>query len=191
MEVMSPGQAGALYGSVGGWGVLLIETRRGVRPQNNARKQNELLFGFDWTQEEQGYRWFRVAGSSLLGNALGLGVSLIAAGQCFEVRARGILSVETERCNAITTMLAGFVTLALPAAAGSYAARWAGGTGRSQGRVLPGLIVGTISGAAGYLLLVRGQGTDSELATQVGAVILTVGTPTLLTLSDRVLRILR
>ena len=57
--------------------------------------------------------------------------------------------------------------------------------------MLPGLIVGTISGAAGYLLLVRGQGTDSDFATHAGAVILTVGTPTLLTLSDRVLRILR
>jgi hypothetical protein len=191
MEVMSPGQAGALYGSVGGAGVLLIETRRGTRPDSNTRRENELLFGFDWSEEERAYPWFRVAGSSLLGNALGLGVSLVAADQCFEVRARGILSVQTARCNAITTMLAGFVTLALPAAAGSYAARWAGGTGRSHGRVLPGLIVGTISAAGGYLLFVRGQGTDSAIATNTGALILTVGTPVLLTFSDRLLRILR
>jgi hypothetical protein len=191
MEVMSPGQAGALYGSVGGAGVLLIETRRGVRPEDNRRRNDELLFGFDWSQEAQAYPWLRVAGSSLVGNALGLGVALVTAEQCFEVRARGILSVQTARCNAVTTMLAGFVSLALPAAAGSYAARWAGGTGRSRGRVLPGLIVGTISAAGGYLLLVRGQGTDSEVASTAGAVILTVGTPILLTLSDRVLRILR
>jgi hypothetical protein len=191
MEVMSPGQAGALYGGVGGAGILLIETRRGVRPQDDARRRNELLFGFDWSQEENPYPWLRVAGSSLIGNALGLGVSLLAAEQCFEVRARGILSVQTARCNAVTTMLAGFVTLALPAAAGSYAARWAGGTGRSQGRVLPGLIVGTISAAGGYLLLVRGEGTDSAPLTNTGALILTLGTPLLLTISDRVLRILR
>jgi hypothetical protein len=191
LEVLSPGQAGALYGSVGGWGVLLIETRRGVRPPDRARGERELLFGFDWSEEERGYPWFRVAGSSLLGNALGLGVAMLAADQCFEVRARGILSVQTSRCNAVTTMLAGFVSLALPAAAGSYAARWAGGTGRSRGRVLPGLIVGTISAAGGYLLLVRGQGSNSDTATNTGALILTVGTPVLLTISDRALRILR
>ena len=40
----------------------------------------------------------------------------------FEVRSRGILSVETKRCNAITTMLAGLASLSLPSAAGSWAA---------------------------------------------------------------------
>jgi hypothetical protein len=191
LEALSPGQAGALYGTGSAWGVLLIETRRGVRPGEQSANRDEMVFGFDWSQEQESYRWLLVGGSSVVANAIGLGASYLAANRCFEVRARGILSVQTARCNALTTMLAGFVTLALPSALGSYAARWAGGTERSRGRVLPGVIVGTITAAGGYMLLVRGQGTDSDMLTNAGAIVLTVGTPLLLTISDRAMRVLR
>jgi hypothetical protein len=191
VEALSPGQAGALYGSISGWGVLLIETRRGILPGEQRSGRNELIFGFDWSAERESYPWLLVGVSSLAANAIGLGASYLAANRCFEVRTRGILSVQTARCNAITTMLAGFVTLALPSALGSYAARWAGGTERSRGRILPGAIVGTITAAGGYMLLVRGQGTDSETLKNAGAIVLTVGTPLLLTIADRALRVLR
>jgi len=41
------------------------------------------------------------------------------------------------------------------------------------------------------MLLVRGQGTDSETLKNAGAIVLTVGTPLLLTIADRALRVLR
>lgn len=191
LEVMSPGQAGAIYGTAAGGGVLLIETRRGVRPGGPRAAGEELTFGFDWTEEEEGYAWGRVLASSVAANALGIGISVLAAGQCFEIRARGILGVHASRCNAITTMVAGFATLALPGVAGSYAARWAGATDRSRGRILPGLIMGTLSSAAGYMLVVRGQSSESGAASTAGGLLLTVGTPLMLTFSDRLLRILK
>jgi hypothetical protein len=190
LEVLSPGEAGAQYGSVGGWGVLMIETRRGTRPDRPRNAQDELVFGFDWEAEQRSYRWARVVGGSVLGNALGLGLSLAAAEKCFEVRQRGVLGVH-KRCRGILTMAAGMLTLSLPSLAGSYAARWGGATDRSQGRILPGLVMGTISAATGYLLLVRGESLGSDGMATAGAVILTVGTPALLILSDRTLRVLR
>lgn len=190
LEVQSPGEAGAQYGSVGGWGVLLIETRRGTRPDRPNAVKKELVFGFDWEAEQRSYRWARVVGGSVVGNALGLGLSLASADQCFRIRARGVLGVR-KRCNAITTMAAGLLTLSLPSLAGSYAARWGGTTERSQGRILPGLVIGTISAAAGYLLLVRGESWEDNGMIAAGTLILTVGTPTLLLISDRTLRVLR
>jgi hypothetical protein len=190
LEVLSPGEAGAQYGSAGGWGVLMIETRRGTRPDRPRNAQDELQFGFDWAGEQRPYRWAHVVGGSVLGNALGLGLSYAVADQCFEVRQRGVLGVH-KRCNGITTMAAGLLILSFPSLAGSYAARWGGTTDRSQGRILPGLVTGTISAAAGYLLLVKGESQGEDGMVTAGAVILTVGTPTLLVLSDRMLRVLR
>jgi hypothetical protein len=190
LEVLSPGEAGAQYGSAAGWGVLMIETRRGTRPDRPRNAQNELVFGFDWEAEQRPYRWARVVGGSVVGNALGLGLSLATADQCFEVRQRGILGVH-KRCNGITTMAAGLLILGLPSLTGSYAARWGGSTDRSRGRILPGLVTGSISAAAGYLLVVKGKSLEDGGIATAGALILTVGTPTLLVLSDRMLRVLR
>jgi hypothetical protein len=106
------------------------------------------------------------------------------------VRLRGVLGVR-KRCNAISTMAAGMLTLSLPSLAGSYAARWGGSTERSQGRILPGLVMGTITAAAGFLLVVRGESLEADGMTTAGTLILTVGTPALLIFSDRTLRVLR
>jgi len=189
LEVMSPGQAGALYGASGGTGVLLIETRRGIRPQR-PQQAEALSAGLDWSLEEKPYPWAKVVGSAMIGNALGLGLSLGAADQCFRVRTRGILGVR-ERCNALTTMLSGFLTLGLPGTAGTYGARWAGGTARSQGRALPGLLMGSMSAGAGYLLIVEGEGDRSNPGVIAGAALLTLGTPLILTFTDRAFRLLR
>jgi hypothetical protein len=190
LEVMSPGEAGAQYGSMGGWGILMVETRRGTRPDRPAAAKDELMVGFDWEAEQRSYRWGRAASGSLIGNALGLGLSLAAADQCFRIRSRGVLGVR-KRCNAITTMASGLLTLSLPSIAGSYGARWGGSTERSRGRILPGMVLGTISAATGYLLLVRGESWEDDGMMAAGTVILTVGTPALLLLADRTLRVLR
>jgi hypothetical protein len=190
LEVMSPGEAGAQYGSAGGWGVLMVETRRGTRPDRPAAAKEEMVVGFDWEAEQRSYRWGRAASGSLIGNALGLGLSLVAADQCFRIRSRGVLGVR-QRCNAITTMASGLLTLSLPSLTGSYAARWGGSTERSRGRILPGLVLGTISAATGYLLLVRGESWEDDAMMTAGTVVLTIGTPALLLLSDRTLRVLR
>jgi hypothetical protein len=85
----------------------------------------------------------------------------------------------------------GVAGLALPAFAGAFDARWAGGTDRSQGRFLPSSMVSSLAVAAGYLLVVEGEGERSNVTTTAGAIVLLAGTPALLTLADRVLRALR
>lgn len=190
LEAVSPGQAGARYGIMGGRGVLLIETRRGPRPERLRGREERFVSGFDWSGETGGYPWARVLGSSFVGNALGVGIGLLAANQCLHVDDNGLLGVRS-RCNAVTTMAAGFVTLGLPSVAGSYAARWGGATNRSQGRILPAAVMGSMSAAAGYLLLVEGESGDAGGARNAGALMLGIGTPLLVAFSDRVFRVLR
>ena len=188
VEVLSPGQASARYGRAASSGALLIETRRGPAPR--ARARSRRVSGFDWSAETEPYRWTRVLGSSFLGNALGLGVALTMANRCFSVEDTGILGLRTH-CNGATTLGIGFLSLGLPGLAGSLAAHRAGATGRSRGRVLPAAVFGTMASAAGYLLLIEGESSNSGAAVGAGALILGVATPILLTFSDRLFRALR
>ncbi|MGH7502085.1 MAG: carboxypeptidase-like regulatory domain-containing protein [Longimicrobiales bacterium] len=189
LEILSPGQAGTQFGAAANYGVLLIETRTGPRPERRAERSLPLS-GFDWSEEPSPYRWFRVVGSSFLGNAIGLGVGHLIADQCIDTSRSGFPGIRT-RCGPISTTVAGVISLALPALAGSAAARWAGGTERSQGRLLPSSAIASLAVAAGFLLLVEGEGHRSDVTKTAGTVVLVAGTPALLTLADRVFRSLR
>jgi hypothetical protein len=189
LELLSPGQASTQYGMAANSGVLLIETRTGPRPERRVADVRHLT-GFDWSDETRPYRWGRVAGSSFLGNAVGLGVGMFLANQCLETSRRGTPGLRP-RCGAVSTTFTGVVGLALPAVAGSLAARWAGGTARSRGRLIPSSMLSSLAVAAGYLLIVEGEGERSGVTTTAGAIVLVAGTPALLTLADRVFRSLR
>lgn len=189
LEVMSPGQAGMQYGTAGNYGVLLIETRTGPRPTRRVA-DDRIVSGFDWSEEQKPYPWLRVAGGSFLGNAVGLGIGMLLANQCLNTSRSGPPGLRTT-CGPIPTTVTGVAGIALPAFAGSFAARWAGGTDRSQGRIIPSSMVSSLAVAAGYLLVVEGEGEHSNVTTAAGAVVLLAGTPLLLTLADRVFRALR
>jgi hypothetical protein len=183
VEAISPGQAGVQYGTLGGNGVLLIETRRGPGPARQ-RPGEELMIGFDWSQEPAPYPWFKVVASSVLGNALGLGVGLLAADQCLLVdHDRGTVGVR-DGCGGMKALVTGSLAVVLPIFTTSYATRWGGTTVRSRGRLVPGVLVGSLSALTGYLLLVEGQSAAAGVA-------LGLGIPSLVILSDRVFRVLR
>ena len=183
VEAISPGQAGVQYGTLGGNGVLLIETRRGPGPPRQ-RPGEELLIGFDWSQEPAPYPWLKVVASSLLGNALGLGIGLLAADQCLLVdNDRGTVGVR-DACGGMKALASGSLAVVLPIFATSYATRWGGTTVRSRGRLIPGVLVGSLSALTGYLLLVEGQSAAAGVA-------LGIGIPSMVILSDRVFRVLR
>ena len=189
LELLSPGEAGARYGSDAGWGVLLIETRSGVRREAPRRVERPLV-GFDPVLEQRSYPWARVFGSSLLANAIGVGMGLLLADQCLVVSDTGFEGLRT-RCPAVSAVAAGFGSLAVPAVAGSFAARWAGSTDRSQGRILPTTALAATSVTLGYLLVVHGHGGRSAGAQTGGAIVLVVATPMIVTLADRAFRALR
>ena len=189
IEMLGPAEAGTRYGIAGGRGVLLIETRQGIRARPRTGRAGAPLAGLDWSLESQPYRWGRVAGSSVIGNAVGLGLSLLVADQCLRLD-EGINGLRS-KCDAFSTVGAGFLLLGLPGLSSSFAAGWAGTTDRSKGRMLPSTLLGTLSAASGYLLLVHGQGNDSQVSRTAGVLILTVGTPILTTAADRIFRSLR
>jgi hypothetical protein len=190
IEAISPGQAGMQYGSLGGNGVLLIETRSGPRP-DRARPNGELLPGFDWSRESQPYPLAKVIASTFAGNALGLGIGLLAARNCVAV-GDGFVQLE-DGCGGLKAVGGGAMALMLPSLLGTYAARWAGATNLSEGRIVPGVLLGVIPGLAGYLFVIQSEsagGSSSGLKT-TGGILLGIAAPSLIVLSDRVFRRLR
>ena len=189
IEVQGPNEAGTRYGIVGGRGVLLIETRQGSARTPRPEQLSTLMTGFDWSAETRPYRWPRVLGGSFVGNAAGLGLGLLVADQCFRLDA-GIHGLRS-KCNALSTVVAGFVILGLPGVSSSVAARWGGATDRSEGRIVPAALLGTLTAATGYFLLLQANSNDSKSAETAGTVVLTVATPLVTGVADRVFRRLR
>jgi hypothetical protein len=189
LEVLSPGEAGAQYGMSGGSGVLLIETRQGQRAVERATREDRSISGFDWSGERQPYRWTRVAAASTLATAIGTGIGMIAATQCVHVSRNGPPLRST--CHPMIAVGVSMVSVALAGTAGTVAARWAGATDRSHGRIGPSAVLGTLTAGFGYFLFLQGTSGESDAVRGAGLVVLTVGTPLVTTLSDRVFRALR
>jgi len=188
VELLSPLQASTRFGMAAGGGALLVETKTG--PQRTREAANEdLVSGFDWSLEEERYGWERVFASSFVGNAVGLALGLGLANQCLEIDT-GIGGLRP-RCTGILTTGTGILALALPSAAGGYSAGWAGQTDRSKGRFLPAALGSAMAATAGYLLLIEGKSNESRPAQTAGIVLLTVGTPLMTTVADRIFRVLR
>jgi hypothetical protein len=189
LEILSPAEAGAIYGAFSGFGVLLIETRRGP-VRERLRTPGKALSAVDWSLEAKPYDWSRVMASSFAGTAAGIGAGMLVGTQCLKVSNTDFSGLRPH-CDPITTMAAGFVMLGLPGLAGGTAARWAGSTERSQGRLVPSALLSTLTVATGYLIWVEGKSVDSEAARVAGMSILFVGTPLMTAFSDRLFRALR
>jgi hypothetical protein len=181
IEVQGPYEAGTRYGIAGGNGVLLIETRQGPAATRRSEQSSTTMTGLDWSLESRPYHWRRVLAGSFVGNAAGLGVGLLLADQCFRLDA-GINGLRS-KCDALSTVVAGFVVLGLPGVSSSFAARWGGATDRSEGRVVP-------AGAV-YFLLIQANSNDSKSLETAGTLVLIVGTPLVTGVADRVFRRLR
>ena len=185
MEILSPGEAGVRYGRAAAQGILLIETKQGPRP-GRVDDVNRYVTGFDWSGEEEPYPWIRVYGSSFIANAVGVGVGMLVANRCLWSPDNPSPGLRT-RCGGLATVGSGLLSLGLPAIGGSLAARWGGGTERSRGRFGPTALAAGIALTSGYLLVIEGGSTNEV----VGVVVLALAAPLLMTLSDRVFRVLR
>ena len=183
VEAISPGQAGVQYGTLGGSGVLLIETRTGRRPDRPDSADQMVTYGFDWDLEPQPYSWKRVVAGAVLANAVGLGLGLAAANQCLKLEEDRVLGVQ-EGCAGVKALGSGVLALTLPVLATSFTTRWGGGSDRSRGRLMPSLILGSASAITGYLFVIEGQEA-------LGGALLGLGVPMFGVLSDRLFRVLR
>ena len=187
-EVLSGLEATTRYGPAAGNGALIIETRSGIAAASTANDRH--ITGLDWSAlETEPYPWARVMASTFLANAAGVGVSLLLTDQCFGEDTRLDNPYRCSTPASVGTRVAG---LWLPTVAGSLAARWAGATDRSRGRFVPALLFGTVTSAGGYLLFVdKRSSSGSDAGKVVGALLLTVATPLVTVLSDRIFRVLR
>ena len=178
IQVLSPAEAGLQY-MAGDRGVILVETRQGAA---TGRPYRIHVNGFGWDEPES-YPWLRVLGVSVLGNAAVAGLTSTTVFDCrgFEEELR------PPRCYAPAGMAAAFVTSAVSRAI----TQWAGKTSGSEGRTYPALLLGTATASIGYLLYVHGENQGSDGYRTAGQVVLAVGIPLSLTLSDRVFRMLR
>jgi hypothetical protein len=178
IQVLSPAEAGLQY--VGGErGVILVETRRGSVTEAPYRIH---VNGFGWSEPES-YPWLRVVGVSAVGNAAVAGLTTRAMLDC------GGNDVERPplRCHATAAVASAFLTSAMS----RVITRWAGRTPYSEGRTYPALLTGVATASAGYLLYLHGEKQDSDASRAAGQIVLAVGVPLTLTLSDRLFRMLR
>lgn len=185
VEMLSPGQAGMRYGTLGGQSVLVIETKRG--PIGRESELHRLLGPFDWTGEPEPYPWLKVFGTAFLANAVGVGVGLALADHCFWTPEEASMFALRTRCRGAGTLAAGVVSVGLPALGGSLVTRRYGQTSRSHGRVVPSAVTAGMILTGGYLMMIEGEGSGRT----AGTVVLALGAPLALTLADRVFRILR
>ena len=192
VEVLSPLEAVVRYGERAARGALLIESR-----STALRDADELpgarLGAFDWSLDEQGHPWTRVLGTSVLSNAVGAGLGYLLLTRCVKAERLDTGVHFDTSCGAFTTMSTGVLSLSLPGIAGAATASRAGATERSRGRFTSALMAGLISTTAGYVMLMHSEDPEyqNDSVRIAGLLTITVGTPLLLTLSDRVFRKLR
>jgi hypothetical protein len=179
IEVLSPSEAGVRYRD-SARGVLVVETRRG-RTSETAERQIAVT-GFGWNEPEP-YRWPRVLAISAIGSAATMAIARTAL-DCGEDEA---FLPEGPMCGTTGGLGAGILTGTLS----SLITRWAGGTSFSKGRALPAGVLGTATATLGYLLWIRGENRGSDVARAAGQLVVGVGVPLSVTLSDRVFRVLR
>jgi hypothetical protein len=178
IQVLSPAEASLEY-LAGSRGVILVEMRQGGGRETPYRVH---VNGFGWDEPEP-YPWLRVLGISALGNAAVVGITsrvLLHCGGSGEVPGEA-------RCHEMAGLTAAVVTGAM----GPVITRWAGRTPYSEGRTYPSLLMAAATASVGYMLYVHGENEGSDASRTAGRVVLAVGIPLTLTLSNRVFRMLR
>jgi len=178
IQVLSPAEAGLQY-AAGSRGVILVEMRQGMVRETPYRVH---VNGFGWNEQES-YPWLRVLGVSALGSAVVVG---IASRTLLDCNGNEELP-ERPPCHHTGGVAAALLTGAMA----PLITRWAGRTPYSEGRTYPALLMAAATASIGYMLYVRGENQDSDTSRAAGQVVLAVGIPLTLTLSNRVFRMLR
>ena len=193
VEVLSPLEAVVRYGDRGARGALLVESRSPSLPERGNPFRTSSRGGYDWSLEEESHPWAKVLGSTILANAAGVGLGYLVLRQCVGTIPTGHGRHFDTQCGALTTMSAGLFALSLPGSVGGFTATRSGTTRRSRGRFFHVAMSGLISTTAGYVMLMNGEDEETRSkGLRIGGLLtMTVGTPLLLTLSDRFFRSLR
>ena len=192
IRVVSPSEAGTRFGPNSGWGVLLLETRRtGADPVaevpvvRRLPGESQLV---DWSLEPQGYPWARVFSAAFVGNAVGLAAGSLVMSQCMDLGTRRFYR-GPEACGAGLLLSSGVVMTVLPALGGSFAARLAGSTPRSRGRMGRSILYSLPVFVPGFALAsINAGGNGLSGMDVVGLALVVVAAPALNTAADYMFR---
>ena len=195
IQLIPAADAGGQFGANGGWGVILLETRRGGLVTEDgipvARRSALSADRFDWSLEAQPHPWAKVYGAAFLGNAVGLVAAGALLSQCMDLETRTVLRGE-DYCGAAPLLGTSVLAAILPPLAASLAARWAGNTDRSTGRFRQSLLYSLPVFVPGFALASVGAGDSGLTGLEiVGLAVVVLGAPALNTLADRIFRNIR
>ncbi len=193
IQVIPPAEAGARFGPNAGWGVVILETTRAgsegqpAIPLAERRLATEQV-RFDWSQENEPYPWARVYASAFIGNAVGLAAGMALLSHCMDLDDRRIYRGE-DHCGMAPLLSTGVAVALLPAIGGSLAARLAGTTDQSMGRLRQSVIYSLPVMVPGFAVASLHAGEEGPTGVEwVGVALVTVGAPLLNTLADRLFR---
>ena len=190
MEVVPPAEAGVRFGAGALWGALVIETRApGLRSHEREapRGTSPITGAYDWSQEPRPHPWWRVYAYSLVGNALGLAAGVPLARECIEVASPAYDRV-TSDCSTLPTLGSALAGVALPAFGSALGAQWGGQTALSKGEFFPLAISAVMALVPGYAFELSSRRGQREAISLVARVILGLGVPAAVTLSDGLFR---
>lgn len=185
IEVMPAGAAGAVYGTGTSFGVMRIRTRSAaadLAPPTLAPTRDV----YDWSLETRPYPWLKVAGASLLGNAAGLALGALAGSGCVNVGAGEVF--RNSDCGTAAAAGSRAAMVGLPAVGSALAARWAGRTDLSRGRLLPHVFGAALILVPGYFLASAEPELGQTAKNSVGDAFVYVGMPIMATVLDRLFR---
>ena len=190
IRVVTPAEAGTRYGTIAGWGVVLLTSRRAASltarlPVVQRSMPPELRFEWNEANEGSAYPWLKVYGAAFAGNAVGLAGSAVLLSQCIDLDTRRILRGD-EYCGVLPMLGAGLTTMVLPPLVASLSARRAGTTDFSRG-VLGRSIMLSLPAMVPTLALATTDAGSSDLTGLeiTGLVLAIVAAPALNTLADR------
>jgi hypothetical protein len=189
IRVVSPAEAGTRYGTLAGWGVVLLTSRRAAlaAPLPVVRRSTPGDLRFAWNEVDEGgpYPWPKVYGAAFVGNAVGLGVSAALLSQCVDLDTRRLYRGD-EYCGALPMLGAGIATMVLPPLLASWSARQAGATDFSRGVLGRSIMLSLPAMVPTLTLATIDAGSSGLSGLEVGGLVLAiVGSPALNALADR------
>ena len=192
IQVIPAADAGGQFGANAGWGVILLETRRGGLVTEDgipvARRRALSAGRFDWSLEAQPHPWAKVYGAAFLGNAVGLAAAGALLSRCMDLETRTFFRGE-DYCGAAPLLATSVLAAILPPLTASLTARWAGSTDRSIGRFRQSLLYSLPVFVPGFALASVGAGDSGLTGLDIlGMAVVVLGAPALNTLADRFFR---
>ncbi len=183
VEVLSPGEAGARFGSAARYGVVVIETRSG----GPAAPEPASGTFYRWTGETEAYPWGRTIALAVAANAAGLAAGYAAARSCLEFDGLSA-HVYGARCGFLGNASSRLALMAAPQIGLGFAVRWSGATAASRGSAWKNAVAAAVFSAPGIVLAVAEEEDGFTGSEAAGLALAVLAAPVAAVVADRLFR---